>query len=60
MTCPKCKTRLKCVASYCKDDITARRYRCKECGYRLHTIENPANKYAVNVILTEGRLRYEK
>ena len=60
MICPKCKKRLQCVASYCKNNTTARRYRCKDCGLRLHTLESPGDRFAVNELLNEGTLRYKK
>ena len=60
MICPKCKKRLQCVASYCKDNTTARRYRCKDCNSRFYTLETQGDRFTVNELLNAGTLRYKK
>ena len=60
MNCPKCNVKLLCMASFCKDNTTARRYRCKQCGLKLYTTESPNTRFKVNELLYEGTLRYRK
>lgn len=40
MLCPNCKIKTKVIDSRSNGEIVARRRVCKQCGYKIHTMES--------------------